>query len=581
MVRRAGLVYAAILMGGVGAPNFADEVIAIDAPLLVPAPPALSTAEEAPPAPATPAWRPAGSSNGVSSDGVLSVQDSLPTLPDLAPIPTSSESSLPGPIMGVPATPNPLPSGVTQAMPATVGSLQSSIGNSIAIDLMGPSSLSIHVNARYQIRVRNVGAETVRNIDIEAKIPEHLTVVRSEPKARQDGAKQIWRIDSLSAGGDRIFELDASAQRPSPATIDVSARIALDARLATNFHEPKLLVDTKGPAKIGVGERLNCSIELSNPGNGPVVNGGLQLSLTPGLQLAELSEIARRPYSLTPGQSISVPLSFDVRAKGPQKITIIAEADGGLKTKHEHLVAALAPELTVQLNGPKKRYAGRTTEYELIVENKGDVAAQKVFGFIEFPRSVRFVGADSKGTLPAGTFEPRQHMVYWSLGTMAPGSLMKLPVSLVPDKDGDIEIRGSAKDDRLADDETYLTTRIESRADVGFSVELNPMPAVVGETVVSSFRVVNRGAKASSDLKLTVARRDGFRLNASRSSGWKETATEWVWERIAGVSPDGEQSITLALIADKAGRYSISASLSGADLGGEITHAEPLQVDEE
>lgn len=334
------------------------------------------------------------------------------------------------------------------------------VSRSLKLELSGPGRVAPGRPTRMRIRLTNLANEPAGPLDVIANFPPHVRVVASLPLPAVEGTQLRWTVNDIAADAPRDILFDAVARTGDPWSVDVHALVKLEARMAANGADERatLTMQLDGPAEARVGETIAARLKLKNAGSEPIVNGGLRLFLSPGLRITERTEPAG-PFSLSPGESLAVPIPLEASRPGLQGIRAMAEADGARPARAEHRLRVVQPALAVELAGPRGHEVGTPLDVVLSVENPGTAPSLGVFAFLELPAGMDVLSVD-----PAGTIEPENHLVVWRLGTLAPRRPARLRVTLRGMQAGPVTIRGSALNQDGADAESYLPIRLEGSA---------------------------------------------------------------------------------------------------------------------
>ncbi len=81
--------------------------------------------------------------------------------------------------------------------------------------------------------------------------------------------------------------------------------------------------------------------------------------------------------TLHPNETRDLDLVLTAEKAGKVVNTLTAKADGNLQVQQQVEFEVIAPELTVAVDGPERRYLERPATYEVTVENPGTAPAQR------------------------------------------------------------------------------------------------------------------------------------------------------------------------------------------------------------
>lgn len=136
-------------------------------------------------------------------------------------------------------------------------------------------------------------------------------------------------------------------------------------------------------ATAAVGGTSSFEVTVTNRGETPA-RGILVLDrYPPGLRhpddrLNELAVKYEGMRDLAAGESASVTLEFEVLAAGEHCHTVTVSAEGAESASGQACVRGVAATLDVRINGPRRRVVGETAEFDIAIQNNGDVPATNV-----------------------------------------------------------------------------------------------------------------------------------------------------------------------------------------------------------
>ena len=99
-------------------------------------------------------------------------------------------------------------------------------------------------------------------------------------------------------------------------------------------------------------------------------------------------------------------------------------------------IEVVAPQLAVEVEGPKRRFLERQATYTLQIANPGTAAARDVELVAFLPRGMKFVATDSQGQ-----YDAAQHAVFWSLEELPPAKAGAVKLTTLPVEPGEQRLR--------------------------------------------------------------------------------------------------------------------------------------------
>jgi uncharacterized repeat protein (TIGR01451 family) len=153
----------------------------------------------------------------------------------------------------------------------------------------------------------------------------------------------------------------------------------------TQAGRPQLQLDLRrsGPERVGIGEYARFEVSLTNTGNATARGIVISAKFDRGLQHPEdkLNEFAvkyDRVRELPPGETTSVPLTYQVVAGGTQCHTVTVTAQDAEPVTQRACVSAVAPALEFSITGHRSRVVGEQAKFNVVVKNVGDARASNI-----------------------------------------------------------------------------------------------------------------------------------------------------------------------------------------------------------
>ena len=285
----------------------------------------------------------------------------------------------------------------------------------------------------------------------------------------------------------------------SVATVHFNA--AASAR--TVCTRPQLALKTTIPRRALLGSDVTISITISNPGSGVATGVVLEEHIPAGLDHPAGSELEYEIGDLAPNESREVNLVMKAGRPGKTANLLIARADANLEVVDRKEIEVTAPQLTVAMEGPKRRYLEREAVYKLKVGNPGTAPARDVELLAQLPDGLKFVGANNHGS-----YDEKTRTVRWNLEELPvqiPNSQPAfVQLTTLPVEPGQQIIRFSTSDESGLSAEMEHAVLVEGIAAINFEVVDVDDPVEVGGQTTYEIRVVNQGSKAATNVQVVT-----------------------------------------------------------------------------
>lgn len=287
---------------------------------------------------------------------------------------------------------------------------------------------------RCDLLVENTGVGSVRNVVAEAVLPDGLEVISAVPAPLASGGSATWSFGELKPGQGKKIELVVIPRVQG--NVEMTAFVRMTGASSTSFvvQEPSVALKLEGPSSIEVGQLVNYTVNVSNPGTGHARNVMIQAVVPEGLEHKRGKMLTIDIGTLNPGESRRARLSLTGTQGGDQKLAVRVVADGGLTAQTIETVAVAEPQLNIGVRGPAQCVASQPNNYEVIVVNEGKVDSNNVRAKYRVPNGFEFVSADR-----GGKHNPDEQTIDWFVGTLEPGQLKHFNVSLRPSDSGEFK----------------------------------------------------------------------------------------------------------------------------------------------
>ncbi|MFZ1932527.1 MAG: hypothetical protein WCB27_26350 [Thermoguttaceae bacterium] len=370
----------------------------------------------------------------------------------------------------------------------------------LAIQKFAPREVQMGKPATFRVTVRNTGSIPACEVEVYDQVPRGARLVATMPQAKRGlRGELVWTLGTIKPGEETKVEMQvvptAEGEIGSVATVHFGA----DASARSIVTRPQLVVETKAPNQVMIGERVTMSITVSNPGTGIATGVVLSEQIPPGLQHPAGAELEYQVGDLKPGESRKLDLPLVAARPGVATNLLTARGDGSLRAENQCKLEVLAPQLNVAVEGPKRRYLERQATYQVSVSNPGTASAKGVDLVAQLPPGLKFMKANN-----AGYYEEATRTVHWRLEELPANETGSVELVTMPIEAGQqaLKLRGTAEKGLLAEKEQPVV--VEGIAAILFQVSDTADPVEVGGETTFEVHVVNQGSKASANVRLAI-----------------------------------------------------------------------------
>jgi uncharacterized repeat protein (TIGR01451 family) len=376
----------------------------------------------------------------------------------------------------------------------------------IAIQKLAPAEIQVGKKCTFAVRVRNNGQRTAHNVQVLDEVPRGAQLVGAAPKADVSGAQVAWNLGSLSAGEERIVEMELmptdEGELGSIATVTFSAQASAKVRCT----RPQLALRLTSAPRVMIGQQHIVEIEVSNPGSGDATGVMLLESVPAGVRHEAGPALEFPVGTLHPGQSQRLDLVLTAEQAGRIHNVMVARADASLEVQAACEFEVVAPDLKVSVAGPKQRYLERPATYTVSIDNPGTASAKDVDIITQLPPGLQFVSANNMGEYDAAT-----HSVHWSLAELPANQQGVVELTALPVQAGEHTLQVASRAEQGLEDRTETRVVVEGLVVLSFEVAAAEGAIGVGSETTYEITVANQGSKPAANVQVVAAIPAGLR----------------------------------------------------------------------
>jgi uncharacterized repeat protein (TIGR01451 family) len=444
----------------------------------------------------------------------------------------------------------------------------------LEIQKFAPGEIQVGKPAKFVVQVRNIGSQAAEDVTIRDEVPHGTRLVSTSPTAETNASQVFWQLGKLSPGEDRTVEMQLmpalEGEIGSVATVSYSAQ----ASVKTRCTEPQLAIRMTAPSKVMVGQQQRVKIELRNPGSGDATGVMLLENVPQNLKHAGGPALEFEIGTLRAGETRELELVLLAEKAGKVVNVLSARAEGNLQVQQQVEFEVIAPALSVDVNGPERRYLERPATYEVSVENPGTAPAHDVQIVTKLPKGMRFVRANNMGEYDAAT-----HAVYWSLAELPEGERGTVELVAMPIEAGPQTLEVESRAGEGLSDQTQRQIVVDGLAAIMFEVRDLEDPIEVGGETGYEIRVVNQGTKAATNLQVAISLPPGLQLvSAEGETQHSDQRGAIVFEPLPQLAPKADTVFRVRAQGIAAGDQRVTVEVNTDDLAQPIRREESTRV---
>ena len=467
----------------------------------------------------------------------------------------------------------------------------------MAVTVTAPKIAPLNQDVAVTYGVASTGGVETQAVTVTAAIPDGMDLIRTEPRAVQDGDLLIWTLPALGAGKQHTVQAVYRSVRIGSANVSADARAAdglkAQGSAAVQVAEAKLSLNLEGPATGIVGEPLPFKITVTNGGDGPAEQVRVKARMDDGLETTSKSAMLDETIDyLSAGQSKTISLPVSARRGGKFNLEAGAAAANNLLARPQSVAVEIQDaRLGVKIYGPGRAYVGQDVTWRLIVQNPGAIPLNNVQVKATLPQEMTFESASDGGRLVG-------KQIVWDVGSAPAGQEKQLTVTgtcgrlsdravLTASVGGDPVVTrdGVARTVSLvkplgADSVAESALEIIGVAALQMSVTDADDPVRVGRRTTYTIRVKNAGTSAAKNVEVSAdvpAQMRPIRAAGGGNPG-KMDGQKISFPAVATIAAGAEISYVVEVEAVTPGQARFRAEAKSPALAQPIRTDEPTRV---
>lgn len=446
---------------------------------------------------------------------------------------------------------------------------------SLTLEKIAPAEIQVGQPAKFQIRLRNTGRVAAANVLIRDELPAGTRFVDASPKASRaaDGAI-FWEIGTVAPGQDVMVELELMPQEEGTVGSVATVSFQASASARTRATKPGLVLEHSGPAKVLKGDLVRFAIKLTNPGSGAATGVTLEEDVPAGLTHSSGPKLEYEVGTIAPGQTRHLELTLKAADAGRILNSLTARANGGLEVNHSVDLEVVAPQLSVTIEGPSKRYLDRQATFNVAVANPGTADAQEVELVAQLPTGLKFVSTNN-----SGYYDQARHAIVWSLERLPAGEMGKAQFTAVPVQIGQFNIIADSTADTGLEAHQEHALKVEGIAALMFSVADKVDPIEIGGQTAYEIRVVNQGSKPATNIQFSALVPDGLKpVGAEGPSAETISGQQVSFAPLPELAPKDQATFRIMVEGAAAGDHRFRVQMTSDDVSTPVIKEESTNV---
>ena len=479
------------------------------------------------------------------------------------------------PVTRMASTPISRPAGIAQPTPGG-RQFEGVQIPALALQKLAPREIQVNREATFELIVKNTGKAAANGVQVHDFVPEGTRLVEAMPPATASADGRItWDLGTLIPGQQSSIKMKVLPLRPG--TIGSVAHVTFGAQASaqTVCTKPELSIRHEAPETVLIGQDVLMNIFVENKGNGAAENVVLQEDVPEGLIFnGGQRELEYAIGTLRPGETRNVQLRLRAAKVGQVRNLLVAHGEGQLKANDTVDIRIVAPRLSVQGDGPSRKFLNRQATHTFNIANQGSAAATNMQLVARLPRGLKFASANHQGQ-----YDAARHAVVWRLARLDAGKAGSVELTTTPVATGQHSIDFIATADLNLRQEVRQTLAVRQLSELFFDIDDTANAIEVGTSTTFRVRVANRGQIPAKDVQVQVEFAPAMRP-VSVEGGVRNQirGQSVVLEPIASMQPGQEISFVITANALQPGDHRTIVSVRSGDRDIAVSKEESTHV---
>lgn len=350
------------------------------------------------------------------------------------------------------------------------------------------------------ITVRNAGNSTAQDVEVIDSVPGGAVFAESIPAVTPtpEGVL-VWQLGEMAPGDERTINLQIVPERQGELGSTAVVRFAAQASVRTLATLPKLELTQSCAPEVLIGSAHAIDVVVKNVGTGVARGVRLEADLPANLRHESGDASLEASFGeLAPNESKHIRLDAIAVEPGQGVCAIRALTEDGVQQTQKAELRVLAPALEASIAGPSKRYLDRQATFEIMIKNTGTASATNCEFVVHLPAGLNFNTANK-----AGTYDPKQHAVFWSVPEFPAGHAEPVELTVLPVEVGTQAMTFQGTADLGVKTEARGALSVEEQGELAFRIEQDADPIEVTASTTYTIEVTNVG-RADHNVQLSL-----------------------------------------------------------------------------
>jgi len=350
----------------------------------------------------------------------------------------------------------------------------------------------------YLLDIEVQACRDVCEVEINAMLPQGVSLVRSEPEGVVSDGRQIkWFIEGMKSGETRTTRVTLRADREGEMCVCFCVTAVPVQFCAMLCARPVLTCEKCGPLEVCPGDAVKYTITVTNQGS-CVAEDVVVTDIVPP-QLRHASGQTTLTFNLgevCPCSSKTVDVCFTAVERGKACNVANVTACNAASTSCQFCTCVCCCMCETTKTGPKEAKIGGTATYDITVTNQGDKVLTDVVICDCAPQATSIV--DAKGAQVNG------NQAVWKFKELRPGDKLATQITLTTCTPGYFVNRVNVNNAQGCPCSAEFGTRWKGAPAINAQIVSTENPICIGDTTSYLIRVLNQGSEEDHNVAVTV-----------------------------------------------------------------------------
>jgi len=385
----------------------------------------------------------------------------------------------------------------------------------VSLTASGPAT--VNQNETFEGTLTLCANQSVARVVVRHRVPEGVSVVKTDPAAGEEDGLLVWRYPWLEAGEEHTLTIWLKAGKEGSYVPCASVEALPRACYTVTVTHAEISITKQGPREALLNEMIEYTIVVKNTGNGTAKDVVVYDTLPEGFKHDSGSgTLTFQVGDLAPDESKTITINVEAAARGAFVNKASAEASNAASVADEAPTVVMYKEFKVYKRGDAEQFLSKNATYEIIVTNLGDVAISDMQVVDIAAPETQVVSAEDADTVTDAK-------AVWTIPTLEPGASKVFTVRITSRIPGTHTNRVKA----IADDvlrKAQAPTLWKGMPAVLLEVVDTEDPVMVGDETTYEIKVTNQGT--SSDRNIQIIARFPNNLEPLSATGASAGAVE-------------------------------------------------------